>query len=66
MEVSGQVHKQAALLRENHPRYPLSSRLGAPPTQLVWAPRKKENLLSLLGIEIKILGCPGKIVMENV
>jgi len=37
-----------------------------PPTQLVWAPRKKENLLSLLGIEIKILGCPGKIVMENV
>lgn len=44
---------------------PTEQQTGCDPTQPVWAPRKRENLLSLLGIEIQIFGCPGKIVMND-
>jgi len=44
---------------------PTDQQSGCAPTQLVGAPRKRGNLLSLLVIEIQILGCPGKIVIND-
>jgi hypothetical protein len=47
------------------PEEPSPVPTGCAPTQPVSALRKRENLLSLLGIEIQILGCPGKVVVND-
>jgi hypothetical protein len=44
---------------------PTEQQTGCAPTQPGWAPRKRGNLLSFLGIGIQILACPGKIVMSD-
>jgi hypothetical protein len=44
---------------------PTEQQIGCAPTQPAWVPRKRENLLSLLGIAIEIIACTGKIVMSD-
>lgn len=44
---------------------PTEQQTRCAPTQPVWALRKRESLFSFLGIVIQILGCPGKVLMND-